>query len=181
MNTKVIKLICVSTIYAAFIISCSSRVFPVAKPSITVLKEKSQYVGDFLGNPNGEKGHYIILNYNLQTYISHNVHSEEVGIWNMRGDTLLLEPQLYVCDWGDYTGQFVDCPDDYIARRFLITGRYAYDVTDYSFTNGLDSLLLDSASKEQIKEMNKWSDETREVLLIMQDSRNNKRLRLEAK
>ncbi len=178
---KEIKQVCVLIFLGAFIISCSSRVFPVEKPNITVLKEKSKYVGDFLGNPNGENGHYIILNYNPQTYISHYTHSEEVGVWRMREDTLFMEPRLYMSAFGNNSEQFVDCSDEYIARRYLITDKYAYDITDYGLINGLDSLFLDSASKEQIVKMNKWRDETREVLLIMQFSRKNKRILRESK
>lgn len=99
----------------------------------------------------------------------------------MKEDTLFIEPQLYISDFGKNSKQFVDCSDEYIARRFLITDKYAYDITDYGLINGLDSLLLDSATKEQIIKMDKWRDETREVLLIMQDSRKYKRLRRETR
>lgn len=149
--------------------SCTPKALQVAKPNYTLLKEFSKYSGGLLGNPNDENGHYIILNNNLQTYMSHTVTSDEVGIWRMRGDTLLLEPQMFTTVYGANPGTYVKCSDHYTSRRYLMTKKYAYDITDYSIDTP-DSLHLSPAAEEELKRLEKAVDETREVMLIMQTS-----------
>ena len=160
--------------YALFILylvvsSCTPKALQVAKPNYTLLKEFCKYSGGLLGNPNDENGHYIILNNNLQTYMSHTVTSNEVGIWRMRGDTLLLEPQLFTVVYGANPGEYVKCPDHFITRRYLMTKKYAYDITDYS-VDASDSLYLSPKAEEELKRLEEVFDETREIMLIMQTS-----------
>lgn len=154
---------------AIIFVSCTPKAFRVSRPNFTLLKESSQYVGGLLGNPNDENGHYIILNNNLQTYMSHTLTSDEVGIWRMRGDTLILEPQLFtMVNWAN-PGKYVDCSATRRSRQFIMSDRYAYDITDYSI-NSPDSLFTTPAYEGQITQINKWLNDSREVFLIMQSS-----------
>ena len=163
---KVVSILLIISCFA--FVSCTPKVFRVSKPNYTLLKEKSQYVGGLLGNPNNENGHYIILNNNLQTYMSHTLISDEVGIWRMRGDTLILEPQLYtMVNWTN-PGKYEDCSTTRRSRRFIMTKKYAYDITDYSI-NSPDSLLTTLAI-DQVDRINEWLNDSREVFLILQYS-----------
>ncbi len=154
-------------------VSCSPRSYRVAAPNITILKESSKLVGDVFGNPNDENGHYIILNYTIQTYLSHERTEEEVGLWRRRGDTLFLEPQLLVKLYGQNPGRFQNCIGERVPRRYLFSGKYAYDVTDYESWHMKDIMdipdsLLTEHFWETTKMFNDAIDETREVMLIIQ-------------
>ena len=55
------------------------------------------------------------------------------------------------------------------SRQFIMSDRYAYDITDYSI-NSPDSLFTTPAYEGQITQINKWLNDSREVFLIMQSS-----------
>lgn len=163
--------------------SCLPRAYRVAAPNITILKQSSKLVGDFLGNPNDENGHYIILNNTIHTYHSHWRTEEEVGLWRRNGDTLFLEPQLLVKSYGQSPGKYHDCIGERIPLRYLFSGKYAYDITDYEswFMKDIKDMpdsLLTEPFWETTKMFNDAIDETREVMLIMYDAREGKMKRI---
>lgn len=157
---------------------CSLNSPRVSLPSYTLLKEYSKAPFPYNVMENGHMGQYIVLNNNLQTYMSHAALQEEIGIWRMRGDTLFLEPQLFTSTWQKDPGMYhhIEKPKP---RQFLMTKKYAIDITD-RWQQMYDEAMLSSDPTEKeyylqfdslaIKKEKEWEKSSREVFLILQRS-----------
>ena len=132
--------------------SCSSPLKTVRPPNYTLLKESSKYYGGMLEDPNGKDGMYIILNNNLQTFMRHARYEDVIGTWRMQGDTLILDLQLYARLSREDPGVFLQIPESWNnPKRYLMTKKYAYDITDL-WQNVEDQIIYFHSPDSPLKE-----------------------------
>lgn len=161
-----------TVVFLTFVLcSCTPRPYRVSWPNFTILKQHSESVGDFLGNPNGVDGHYIILHNSLKTYVSHKKTSEEIGTWQMIGDTLLLTPQLSTSLYDSIPGKYIKYSGKEAQFKYLITNKFAYDITEY-IIDYPDSLYKDCVFRSQVDSFNHWRENNREEMLILYNQPN---------
>ena len=104
----------------------------MTQPEFTVLKCVDETAGQ------QDAGNYIILHYGevmgkgLHTYQALLSPHEEFGTWKENRDTLILVPQRYLMK--ESPSDFREARDGN-KRRFVRTGKYAYEVTNESTLN----------------------------------------------